>query len=397
MAQEKLYFDNKNSKFKKLSEDKIFHLISLYEGKDLTLYEIENNYPEYKSGSHFKNLPYHLSNELCIYCGSEIYIKLKRVTKENRETARLCRNCKHDYTTTCECPVCLLEREKQLEENIIIFKKLWEEQVAIFFQTETELKELSIMDEFKIGLLMAHYYNDKSGLLEFPRKNVLPGHTNPAIAPEFTMTFEYLVNRQWIIPVADISSIDGIEYYLWNLQVYYLSFPMNLKWQLNLKEEGKALSLRKFKKYLEERTLDDETKIQLWNEVFRNEITDYLQFYSQMFLKINMHAITCDMVSELLFNRFSLSKSFALIYYSLSSTWGYYNNHKTSEKHLNTYFRNKMVHMTDKFKNDKTFKDFDRPPQMPFSKMNEYFVNDVLNIKGNYFYNNTKTIFPQTE
>jgi len=50
--------------------------------------------------------------------------------------------------------------------------------------------------------------------------------------------------------------------------------------------------------------------------------------------------------------------------------------------------------MAEKFRNEKTFKDFDRPAQMPFTKLNDYIIQNILKIKTNYFYLNTKNILP---
>lgn len=388
MAQENYYFERSDSPFKNLSEDKLSHLVSLYEG-NLTIYEIERDYPEYKSKGLSNHIPYQLSDEICENCGSKIHKKIKRISKQTRETLKYCTDCSHDYTTSCKCKVCIAKRERELELIKIKFEQEWQNEIDTLFQNKTEISDVALYDEFKICLLMQRYFDIESGNLIFPKSSYKYKFNTD---DEHYHYFVYLVNRRLIAPVRDFQKID--LYFHQNLQYYIAHDPLNFDWKLNLKQKDLDFNFFNFTHYLEERIISESSKLEIWKEIYRSEVSEYIQFYSQKFLKTRIEDFICDIVTDAIFEDYSLSKSFAIIYYSLSSTLRYSTIHRTSETHLNTHFRNKIMQMAEKFRKEKTFKDFDRPAQMPFTKLNDYIIQNILKIKANYFYLNTKTIFP---
>lgn len=388
VAQEKYYFERSDSPFKHLSDEKLSQLLSLYES-DLTIYEIECNYPEYKSNGLSKNIPFQLSDENCENCRSLIHKKTKRTSKQSREILKYCTNCNHNYTTTCECKKCIAEKERKLQLAKIEFEQEWKNEIDIRFQNKTEIADVALFDEFKICILMQKYFDEEAGNLVFPESKF---RSKLSLDDEIYKHFLYLVNRQIIAPVPDFQKID--PYFRQNLQYYLVHDPLNFDWRLNLIEKNADFNFYNFTHYLEERIISESAKLEIWKEIYRSEVSEYIQFYSQKFLKTKIEEFICDIVTDALFEDYSLSKSFAIIYYSLSSTLRYSTIHRASETHLNTHFRNKIMQMAEKFRNEKTFKDFDRPAQMPFTKLNDYIIQNILKIKTNYFYLNTKNILP---
>lgn len=388
MAQEKYYFERFDSPFKNFSDEKLSELLSLYES-DLTIYEIERKQPDYKSNGLSKNIPYQISDEICENCGSRVHKKIKRISKQSREILRFCTNCMHDYTTTCKCKVCIAKRERELELIKIKFEQEWLNEIDSLFDNKTDISDVALYDEFKICVLMQKYFDAESGNLIF---NKSAYSSKLILDNENYQNFVYLVNRRLIAPVRDFQKID--PYFHQNLQYYLEKDPFRFEWKLNLTHKNSDFNFFDFTHYLEERTNSESAKMNIWKEIYRSEISEYIQFYSQKFLKTRIEDFICDIVTDALFEDYSLSKSFAIIYHSLSSTLRYSTIHRASETHLNTHFRNKIMQLAEKFKNEKTFKDFDRPSQMPFSKLNDYIIQNILKIKANYFYLSTKTIFP---
>lgn len=394
MAQEKFYF-YKFSRLKDFPEEELLRLNDIYKS-NMSFAEIKVKYPGIETNSLFSNLPFLLSDEACIYCNSLIYRKSKKVSKQAFHTLKYCKNFHHNYTTTSDSEHSrnALKQQKLQEEAEL--ELLWKHHVTTKFSNKVQFQRLSYSDWGRLKILHDNFYDEKTELLISP-ESFQHKWKNPSKKTSLELK-NYLNNfaQRSILAPSKIEA-ESLKYVRTKPDHFLKTKLLGFHWKLNVEKENNILSFLEFKEIFESRDDFQDDQMSIWKVIYQNEVSEYLHYYSKKLLGFSIDEGISHYVSELSIEDYSLSKVFYLVYSALKQTSKYQNGFHHNATATTSYFRSYIEKSAEKFRNEHSLKGFDRPLQMPYALLNDYALNNILRIKGNYFYLNPNNIYWQLQ
>lgn len=129
-------------------------------------------------------------------------------------------------------------------------------------------------------------------------------------------------------------------------------------------------------------------KLSLFKDVYTTVLKKYISYLALQHLKCKIDELTIDFVLNDLFKTISLSKSFSIVYYSISSTEKNMKKYNYSDqKKVNTHFRNRVLQSIELHnKQEIVIKDFNLPPSLSINHFQDYVVDSIFNHRDTYFY-----------
>ena len=390
MAQDKYYFSNVQSPIKDLPDTKIEQILEDY-GNYIKFDDIRLSFPEIDKSSFYNQLPFTLSNEKCENCSRLIYQRYKHNNYTNLHIEDLlCLNCGHNYKYDCECKICKEKRKVQKDEQESAFIKIWAEYYNKFYNLIYTLDDLTVFDEIYLMSIIDRFYDDYQDCLYFSKSanhhfNNFQHFENHLLHQDYTI-IEVLIDRKILIPSKQYL-VNNSSYFDFNIMPTIDIREM--RWSVNIyldKVEKEFYSIQSLNAELKLKQFSAEEKKQLFREVYNSEIEQYINSLSKKYIGIFINEMIINYTVELLLPRFSLSKSFALIFYSMSATMRYKATYNTNEQKLNSHFKNRISESILKNEFSKTLKDFNRPNDLELNFFSEYILDNILNQRTSYFY-----------
>ncbi len=385
MEQKKYYFDDLKSSISNLSETELDLIVNDYESGTKAV-EMKAKYPKLKSISLFKQLPYRLSEETCEYCSSLVYAKMRKVGYPTIE--KLCLRCMHVNSEDCTCEKCLLRKQEKLDERRRKVDLFWRKFYAENYDLNFSLLDLSIFDEIMLSLLIESYASFELGHFDFStfKKN----WSFHRISDEYRKIIDYLIYRKILIP--DLRNFDSNEPFYWP-DNYVPDLSTIAYWILNIKNEKDTFfQLSEIKEIVKNRVYSPEQKEILWKEVYFSEIKNYVDNQAYKYLKKIIDDQIIDQFVDYIFPKFPLSKAYAIIFYTISSSLRYMTAYRVNDSKLNSYFRNKMNENILKYQDLQNLKDFNRPTDVELSSYSQYIIKYILKQENTYFFIGTDKV-----
>lgn len=393
MAQERYYYNSKNSPLQAVDETIVSKIISMYEeGNSITV--IKESFPDVKITNNIHLfLPYEITNEACS-CGQLLYKKIEGRTILSSE-AIYCPNCRHDGTDDCLCKYCIEKRKNAREIRKEKFLIEWDDYYNEHYNTTIDLNDLSIYEEVQLVILIHIYYNKDSKLFNFQFINetieYFGQHLLPTEIQEFVQTF---IHKKILIPEKNIEFTDDISQNdeLGNFEPKLTL--RNTKWTLNITRDKKQLTVEYIFNYLIKKEYTSEQREIFWKECYLESLTKYFTHRTKDFINLKVLPQNLELISNDLFKNFSLSKAYNLIYYSINSLVTYQAKYSTTVKSSNTYLRNKILEKIENYKLPENFcnlKDF-KPVPLPESYFSKYVKKYILRSSEEYFYHSLTTL-----
>lgn len=402
MAQEKFYFNDPNSPVQKLSNKEIEYIIEAYKSEEYVL-AIEREFPQIKSNySFFHNLPYTLTDEICECCSAPIYNKPKRTGYKYR-MVKLCIACHHDYTDNCSCNFCETERAEKKKKEEEKFAKAWKDHLDKEYRIKYALTDISIYDEISLAVIANNVRPDEDDYLRFhpmsePNEFEHSGEFREHEIPEkFTELINPLIKRDLIIPsihcgrnVGQFKN-DTFQVNYDDLNKFYWAFNVYEYW--DYQDKVTPLSLLQ---HIKEREFSTAEKTALWRDIYKNEIKHYAIHATQEILRFDLQNHLYDYITDILIEDYSLSQAYALIYFTTSAALRYEAKYPVDNRRLNTFFRNKVSEYANRFRTEKTAKNFNRISYFEISLFDQFVMKNILgDIESKFFYLKTEDIIPE--
>lgn len=381
---EKYYFNNEKSPFAKITESEIETFQNAYEGEEYsTMDTLKKAFPDYPTTNIFKSLPYRLTDEKCPNCGGNVYHKFRRQSSK-REEHKICVDCQHTFLYDCDCEQC---RNKKISDQ----KEKWNNYMKVYYPKYVQVENLSYYNEIHIIKIIDLYYNRDSDCIIFPQpRNRYSFYQNQSQFSDYVWEILVsLVNTKIIKPAV------GGEYGYNNYPPYTETLNLSdYQWTLNLSHKGQDFSIKDFIDLAKNRKFTSEVQLEIFKDIYRSEVRNYTNFYSEKFLKFEIDEFIVDLITECFFDHYSLSKVFSNIYYALNASLRFQASYKASPKKVMGHFRNKIVEYSHNLRDPKSIKDFNRLPDENIGEMNDYSAK-YIGLPYNWFYLDAKMLFPE--
>ena len=387
MAQERFYYNSKSSPLQTVDVSIVNQILTMYEdGSSVSL--IKDVFPNIKINNNLHLfLPYVITDDICD-CGKQLYIKTKgRMTFA--EKLLYCPTCKHDGSPECTCDACVLKRKKELEAKKVQFYEAWESHYKETYNSAIELSSLSIHEEVQLVILIQEYFNKESKSFNFINARLIEVNFGVRQLPneifKFTKAF---IDKKILIPEKEVEYSASLDYY-GDLGLFQPQLSMaNCQWTLNLAKDGTTLTVGEIFNYLVKKDYAAAQREIFWKECYQESIINYFEYSTRNYLNFDLIKQNLELIADELFNHYSLSKAYRLIYYVIQSLVNYKAKYSTTTKSSNTYLRNVMLSNIEKYnlpENKQNLKDFN-PVELSESYFTHYIKRYILRSSQEYFY-----------
>lgn len=401
MAQDRFYFTDPKSPIRNLSNTEIDKVIKAYEAcEPVNDIREEFNIPGNKGM--YNDLPYILTDEACSCCDALAYYKPRR-EGHSYKIIKHCLSCYHDYTDNCSCNFCETERADKKKKEEEKFAKAWKNHLDKEYRIKHVLDDISIYDEISLAVIASNVKPEKNDYIRFLPMSEPNGFENYGgfkehkIPVELTLLMNPLIKRDLIIPsihcernVAKFKN-DTLQVNYDDLSKFYWEF--NVYEYEDYQDKVTPLSLLHSVK---EREFSTAEKSALWRDIYKNEIRHYAIHVTQEILRFDLHSHLYDYITDILIEDYSLSQAYALIYFTTSAALRYEAKYPVDNRRLNTFFRNKISEYANRFRTEKTAKNFNRISYFEISLFNQFVMKNILgDIESKFFYLKTEDIIPE--
>lgn len=388
-----------NSSLKEFSEKKIDEILDLFYVDKLRITDIRNKYLDISNNSFEGQLPYILSEEKCEKCGEPVYYKYHRKGGSNEKYVyeKLCGTCFHEFNRGCDCIHCETDRKNIEIEQKETFDASWKNFLEQNFQIQVQLEDISVYDELRLYLILKQhitqegditpsYYNDRN-------KGDL---SNFYIEYDYSESISPLIERNIVTPspncnysIATFDKEGNISF-----PTIDSEYPNRFIWQLNVYANNKKLTPKEYIDYIEnEKELTEIELKGIWRDIYKEEVYEYIRRNTNSFIKIEFDERFFDMVTDTLIEDFSLTKAFALLYYSSNSLMRYKLQYNPSQQHLQSYLMNKIRGNAIKYQRNKAARSFDRNYNLKHYSLNRFALKSIFgNLENSYLNFTTKQI-----
>ncbi|WP_159636963.1 hypothetical protein [Sphingobacterium composti Ten et al. 2007 non Yoo et al. 2007] len=393
MAQERFYYSSKSSPLISADESIVNQILTMYEdGTSVGL--IKETFPDIKINNNlYMFLPYVITDDICD-CGKPLYRKTKGRTSFAAELI-YCPACRHDETPDCLCKTCILKRKNELEARKMHFYKTWDSYYDNTYNSDIELSNLSIYEEVQLVILIHEYFNKESKSFNFINARLIEVNFGVRQLPteifKFTKAF---IDKKILIPEKEVEYSTSLDHY-GDLGLFQPQLTLaNCQWTLNLAKDGTTLTVGEIFNYLVKKDYTAAQREILWKECYQESIINYFEYSTRNYANFDLIKQNLELIADELFNHYSLSKSYRLIYYGIQRTLTHKAKYSTTIKSANSYLRNLMLSNIEKYnlpEHKPNLKDFN-PVELSESYFTHYIKRYILRSNQEYFYYNLADI-----
>ena len=365
--------------------DQIFTLVK--DGNNVSV--IRSQFPQIKQGKFDKYLPFVLSEEACEHCGGTVYIRYGRdtSTKGLYQIGKECVDCGHNYKPGCRCEKC--------KEEADIF---WLMYLDKKYSEPIEIEKLDIQSKLQLSILIRKYQDSETPYIRFieaPKKSYRYGSSfSYTILPNGMDDLFYSLKKKNILIPASVNNSQFVRL-LGNGKAEIEPYDMtDVLWDINLTNDGERLSASDFLTLVDSQSFSIEEKSFLWRSIYLDEITQYLNHQSQAIFYFTFNPMFTDFITDLFIEKYSLSQAFAQIYYAMSMSLRYIAKYSPTQQKVVSNFRNNIIRNMDRYDRHKSSQ-FNRPSYVEGSYLNNYILDHILKVKGDYFSAYTENIIPE--
>lgn len=395
MAQENYFFRYPDLKSAQLPEEELQKALDLYYS-GISITEIQRLFPVFKQGAFKHHVPYTPSDRVCDKCEAQAYERKVKVSGNSFEMDYYCSECQHDFTADCSCEICDEERKERQRLERERFERIWHRYIQQNFGVVKDIGNLSVFDEIHIYMICKRYYNQQLQYFDFGYdcKNSWNRAKIYAESP-YRNTILKFIERQLFKPSAEVES-DVLRFYNDEIHLNYTD-QFEIPWVLNINHQGEIIDGEDFMNYIENKGFSDEEKFALWKHIYSVHIYQYIDQLADQQLQLDIDILAMDFVVEGLIYHFSLSKAFCIIYMAMGSALRYKVSYKADKRKTTTYFMNKVQEFSERFRNDKTLKEFNRPAYIESPSMTDFVMKKILKVSVPFFYTSIKEILPEIQ
>ncbi len=382
----KFYFPNDKSHLKKFSDDIIDEIIEKYSSKQ-TISSFIKDYDSLKATTIYKDIPYKLTDTKCEYCDELMYYK---VGGKGGATPKkwLCSSCNHTNSYKCTCSNCI-EKKKQLikksrEECYEDWNNHYSKKYSLF---KYKIDDLGIYDQIYLKMILDKFISLDKKSLNYDNFIVsydqLDSYTTKGEL--YSKAIEF-INRKILIPTKE----QNFDNYLPNKLSNFLPLLdfLNINWEVNIENFNENSILENLNIYFNSKIYSELERRTLFKDIYDKHIKSYIINLSRIHLESKIHEYSIDLCIERLFENFSLSKAFYMIYKSIISTKSTVIQLNFSDEiKINKEFTNKIIDLINQFnKNEIILKEYNKPREISLSIFDEYVIDDIFNQRDSYFF-----------
>src|SRR5690625_372597 len=395
MARETYLYDNSN--FDKdenyeavisLNQEERAEILSLVDNHN-NVSVIKERFPQIPKGRFDQFIPLVLSDEKCEKCDGAIYNRYERDInrKTLRQIGKECIDCGHNFESDCTCNSCNTKAEN-----------LWKLYLVKNFPKPLEVDSLSADEKVKLSIILNTYQDPDSPYILFFTKEKNRYRYGSYISYETLAngldSVVYDLKKQGIIKPAPSFNRNLIKLKDNGTAEIHIYEVTDVLWDINLALNGEKLVVADYLNLVEHKDFTIEEKSILWRSIYRNEIQQYLDHQALEIFHFDFNEIMVDFITDLFIEKYSLSQAFSQIYYAMSMSLRYLAKYNTNKQKVTANFRNNIIRNMERFGRNKATR-FNRPSYVGGSYINNYILDNILRIKGDYFSAYTEDIIPE--
>ncbi|HLS11815.1 MAG TPA: hypothetical protein VK050_06610 [Flavobacteriaceae bacterium] len=395
MARETYLYDNSN--FDKdenyeavisLNQEERAEILSLVDNHN-NVSVIKERFPQIPKGRFDQFIPLVLSDEKCEKCDGAIYNRYERDInrKTLRQIGKECIDCGHNFESDCTCNSCNTKAEN-----------LWKLYLVKNFPKPLEVDSLSADEKVKLSIILNTYQDPDSPYIRFFPKEKNRYRYGSYISYETLAngldSVVYDLKKQGIIKPAPSFNRNLIKLKDNGTAEIHIYEVTDVLWDINLALNGEKLVVADYLNLVEHKDFTIEEKSILWRSIYRNEIQQYLDHQALEIFHFDFNEIMVDFITDLFIEKYSLSQAFSQIYYAMSMSLRYLAKYNTNKQKVTANFRNNIIRNMERFGRNKATR-FNRPSYVEGSYINNYILDNILRIKGDYFSAYTEDIIPE--
>src|SRR5690606_6748411 len=263
------------------------------------------------------------------------------------------------------------------------------------YNSAIELSNLSIYEEVQLVILIHEYFNKESKSFDFINARLIEVNFGVRQLPteifKFTKAF---IDKKILIPEKEVEYSASLDYY-GDLGLFQPQLSIaNCQWTLNLAKDGATLTVGEIFNYLVKKDYTAAQREIFWKECYQESIINYFEYSTRNYANFELIKQNLELIADELFNHYSLSKAYRLIYYGIQSLLNYKAKYSATTKSANTYLRNVMLSNIEKYnlpENKPNLKDFN-PVELSESYFTHYIKRYILRSSQEYFYHNLADI-----
>lgn len=397
MAQDKFHFTDLKSPIQNLSNTEIEKVIKAYEACEL-INDIREEFNIHSNKAMHNDLPFILTDEACPHCNTPVYYK-PRKEGHSYKVIKHCLSCYHDYTDNCSCDFCETERADKEKKEQDLFDKAWKDHLDTEYRIKYGLDDISVYDEISLAVIASNLKSENTDYLRFVPMSIPNRFSKSKMIEEHQIPTELsdvvnpLIKRDLIIPSihCDKSIAEFTDDFL------YVDYEDKDKfyWDFNIYKSGDKLTPLSLLQNVKEREFSVSEKSALWRDIYKSEVEQYAIHATKDIFRFDLQDHLYDYITDILIEDYSLSQAYALIYFTASAALRYEAKYPINNRRFNTFFRNKISENANKYKNNRTAKNFNRISYFEISPFNQFAMKYILgDIEIQFFYLKTKDIIP---
>lgn len=396
MARPKIYlykssdFSNKAhyETMEALSTDERGEIISLI-NKHNNVSVIRERFPQIPKGNINQFIPLVISEEECKYCGGTIYNRYERDINRKmlRQIGKECVDCGHNFESDCTCSSCNTKAEN-----------LWKLYLTKNFPEPLEVDSLSPDEKIKLSIILNTYQDPDSSYIRFIPEEKDRYRYGSYISYETLAngldSVVYDLKKRGILKPAPTFNRDIIKLKDNGTAEIHIYEVTDVLWDINLALNGEKLDVADYLNVVDQEDFTLEEKSILWRSIYRSEIQQYLDHQALEIFHFDFNEIMVDFITDLFIEKYSLSQAFSQIYYAMSMSLRYMAKYNTNKQKVTANFRNNIIRNMERFGRNKSTR-FNRPSYVEGSYINNYILDNILGVKGDYFSTYTENIIPE--